>query len=263
MHVWAPPDAKPDKPVVLFIHGIGFHGEPFGSVAAGFTCQGITLAVPDMRGHGRSEGEKGELAAPHVLRADIGAEFEFLHQRHPKAPLFLAGESMGGLIAADYAWRGEKRLAGLVLLVPAFGVHRSRVQPSGEVASFLKTRRITLDNEKNLMESTRDKDFPKVKVADPLATHSVRPMYLAAIAGMQLDWPRAAAELQMPLFIGTAGKDQIVDSQIAARVFERARSPKDQKSWRQWDEAYHTLCWDPLTPQIFQDVTTWVLQRHE
>jgi alpha-beta hydrolase superfamily lysophospholipase len=261
MHVWAPPDSKPEKPVVLFIHGIGFHGEPYGSVASGFTCQGITLAVPDLRGHGRSEGESGELAAPHVLRADIGAELEFLRQRHPKAPLVLAGESMGGLVAADYAWRGEQRLAGLVLLVPAFGVHRSRVRAPGEVGGLLRTGRITLDNEQNLLGSTRDKDFPKAKLADQLTTHAVRPIYLTAIAGMQLDWPRAASELKMPLFIGTAGNDQIVDNQVTERVLEGARTPKDQKTWRQWNDAYHTLCWDPLTPRIFQEVAAWVLQR--
>src|SRR5579871_980926 len=123
VHEWSPPQPVAGKPVVLLIHGIGFHGAPYAAVAAGFTCRGLILTAPDLRGHGQSGGTRGELAEAHVLRADIGAVIDQITRRYPGRPLILAGESMGGLIAADYAWRGEKRLDGLALLVPAFGVH--------------------------------------------------------------------------------------------------------------------------------------------
>jgi alpha-beta hydrolase superfamily lysophospholipase len=49
------------------------HGKPYASIAAGFTLKGLTFIVPDLGGHGRSQGTRGELAEPHVLRADLGA----------------------------------------------------------------------------------------------------------------------------------------------------------------------------------------------
>src|SRR5262245_11839493 len=103
VHEWAPPEPQKGKPVVLFIHGIGMHGKPYGSIAAGFTSKGLTFVVPDLRGHGLSKGTRGELAEPYVLRADLGAVIGLVHKHHPGAPVVLAGESMGGLLAADYA----------------------------------------------------------------------------------------------------------------------------------------------------------------
>src|SRR5436189_56952 len=73
VHEWRATRDVGDKPVVLFIHGIGMHGEPYSSIASGLTQRGLTFIVPDLRGHGRSEGKRGQLAPPHVLRADLGA----------------------------------------------------------------------------------------------------------------------------------------------------------------------------------------------
>src|SRR5262249_17780129 len=89
VHEWAPPKAPADSPVVLFLHGIGMHGEPYGAIAAGFTAQNVCFLAPDLRGHGRSEGKRGELAEGHVLRADLGAVIGRVHERHPGAPLVL------------------------------------------------------------------------------------------------------------------------------------------------------------------------------
>jgi alpha-beta hydrolase superfamily lysophospholipase len=113
VHRWTPPKVSADNPVVVFLHG-----EPYAAIAAGFTSRQVTLVVPDLRGHGRSGGKRGKMAESAVLRADLGEVIGLVNMRHPEAPIFLAGESMGGLIAADYAVRGERRLAGLILLAP-------------------------------------------------------------------------------------------------------------------------------------------------
>lgn len=39
VHEWAPPKPAADKPVILFLHGIGMHGEPYASIAHGFTAR--------------------------------------------------------------------------------------------------------------------------------------------------------------------------------------------------------------------------------
>ena len=60
---------------------------------------------------------------------------------------------------------------------------------------------------------------------------------------------------------GVAGQDEIVNSKVARMVFELAGTPEGAKTWRQWDEARHTLCWDPLTPQIVDEVAVWIRQE--
>jgi alpha-beta hydrolase superfamily lysophospholipase len=255
VHEWAPPVYPAGNPVVLFIHGIGMHGKPYASIAAGFTSRKLVLVMPDLRGHGQSNGKRGELAEPHVLRADLGAVIGLIHQRHPKAPVVLAGESMGGLIAADYAWRGERRLAGLALLAPAFAVHPSQINLSDVGWALLDGVALTTDGK--LKASTRDEGFINARKKDGLALRKVNSSYLIAIAGLQRDWPRAAAGLKQPLFIGCAGKDKVIDSTIVKAFYDRAGAAK--KTWKPWNEAYHTLCWDPLTPRVIDEVATWAL----
>jgi alpha-beta hydrolase superfamily lysophospholipase len=256
VHRWAPARTRADRPVVVFLHGIGMHGEPYASIAAGFTSKDVTLVVPDLRGHGRSGGVRGKLAESAVLRGDLGEIIGLVHKRHPDAAVYLAGESMGGLIAADYALRGERRLAGLILLAPAFKVHDSQIKLSG-LDEFFKGK-VALSTDAKLKPSTRVAGFIDARKKDTLALAEVESGYLTALGVRQLEWPLAAGQLKLPLYLGIAGKDEILNSKVAKMVFDQAATPGDAKKWKQWDEARHTLCWDPLTPQIIEDVVNWL-----
>lgn len=261
VHEWAPAKVNPDKPVILFIHGIGMHGKPYEAIQAGFTSRDLVFVVPDLRGHGNSSETRGELAEPHMLRADLGAVIALINKRYPNAPIVLVGESMGGLIAADYAWRGERRLAGLVLLAPAFEAHPAlKIKAVGELLKAYKDNSIPLATDEKLKPSTRDQGFIKARKADKLALSEIKPSYLVAIVALQSDWPRAAKSIKLPLFVGVGGKDKIVDEEKMKAVFEAAATPKADKAWHQWDDAYHTLCWDPLTPKVMEEVAQWALK---
>ena len=256
VHRWTPPNIAADKPVVLFVHGLGSHGEPFASIAAGFTSRQMTLLVPDLRGHGRSEGKRGKLADWSILRADLGEVIGLVNRRHPEARVFLAGESMGGLIAADYAVHGERRLAGLMLLAPAFKVHEAQIKLSG-VEEFIKGH-VILNTDKKIKPSTREPGFIEARMKDPFVLTEIDSSYLVSIRLRQRDWPSSALLLKLPLFIGVAGHDEIVSPKAAKAVFDLAATPKEAKTWRHWDDARHTVCWDPLTPLIVEDMTAWM-----
>ncbi len=228
VHEWAPVRVAAGRPVVLFLHGIAMHGEPYGAVAAGFTSQNVIFVVPDLRGHGRSGGERGQLAAPHVLRADVGAVIGLIHERYPGAPLVLAGDSMGGLLAADYAWRGERPLAGLALLVPAFGVHPSQVKLT-DLGALFNPDGIAMANADRMKTSTREPGFIKARVEDKLGLAKVSPSYLAALATLQAEWAKAGDEIKVPLFVVVGGKDQVVDSTATRRFYDRVATPKDAR----------------------------------
>lgn len=262
VHEWAPPRRAEGTPVALFLHGIGMHGEPYGSIAAGFTSQGIAFLVPDLRGHGRSDGTRGELAPPQVIRSDVGILIDHIHRRYPDAPVVLLGDSMGGVLAADYAWRGEQRLAGLALLVPAFGLNKAQWEkPVGDLKNLLTNGGIPLATEKKMRPSTQSDGFLKARLADKLALSDVSLSYLTTIGGLQSDWRRAAAEIKAPLFVCVAGEDRIIDSDRARRFFDRAATPAEDKTWRKLDGAYHTVCWDPATPDLIAELSAWILKR--
>ena len=262
VHEWAPREVVAGKPVALFIHGIGMHGEPYAAIAAGFTSRNVPFVVPDLRGHGRSEGTRGELAPPQVLRADIGAVIDTIGKRYPDAPVVLLGDSMGGVIATDYAWRGEKRLAGLVLMVPAFGLSASQWRkPGGDLANLVMSGHIALATEAKMRPSTQSDGFLKARLADKLALSEVKFSYLTTIAEMQNEWRHAADGINVPLFVCVAGKDHVIDNALVRRFFDRAATPKENKTWRKADGAYHTVCWDPATPELVAELVQWMLER--
>jgi alpha-beta hydrolase superfamily lysophospholipase len=261
VHEWAPARRAVGAPVVLFLHGIGMHGEPEGAVAAGFTRHGLVFAAPDLRGHGRSEGARGVLPEAHVLRADLGAILGLMGKRYPGAPITLVGDSMGGLLAVDYAWRGERRLARLVLLGPAFRVHPGTVEnPVSELLGAVGRGRVALGTADKIGPCSRDPGFVRARLADRLALPEVRLSYLLTLAQLQQDWPRAAPEIRLPLFVAVAGKDRVVDNQESERFFKRAATPSADKVLRRFEDACHTLTWDPVAPVLVEELAQWIRQ---
>lgn len=261
IHEWTPARASAGKPVALFLHGIGMHGEPYRAIAAAFTSRSIPFVVPDLRGHGRSEGTRGELARPDVLRADIGAIIAWIHERYPGAPVVLLGDSMGGVIAVDYAWRGEQRLAGLGLIVPALGLNKAQWEkPGGDLKNLLTRGRLVLGSESKLKPSTQSPGFLQARIEDKLALREVELSYLLTIHEMQREWLRAAAAIKVPLFICVTEKDHIIDNAVVRRFFDRTATAKKDKTWRDVEGAYHTVCWDPATPALMDELTGWILK---
>jgi alpha-beta hydrolase superfamily lysophospholipase len=260
VHEWAPPKAA-GKPVVVFLHGIGMHGEPYGAIAPGFTAHGVPFVVPDLRGHGRSGGTRGELAPPHVLRADLGAVLDLVTRRYPGAPVVLVGDSMGGVLAADYAWRGERRLAGLALLVPAFAVNQEQLGRAANGALSLLGGRVRLGTQGKLASSTRSAGFLKARLADRRALASISASYLLTIGSLQTELRRAPPEVRLPLFVCVAGGDKVIDNAAAKQFFDRARTAAADKTWLRVKGACHTVCWDPETPRLVEELVRWVLQR--
>jgi alpha-beta hydrolase superfamily lysophospholipase len=192
-----------------------------------------------------------------VLRADVGEVIGLINKHHPKSPLVLAGESMGGLLATDYAWRGERRLAALGLVAPAFGILPPKLDP----ADLLTPGFISLVSDVRLRPSSRDIGFVRARRDDPLALRKVSMAdYLVwRLGGLQAEVALAADNIKLPVFVAVGGKDQIIDVAATKRVYARFATPNEQKTWLQWDDAYHTLCWDPVAPALFDEFARWAL----
>jgi len=100
-------------PVLLALHGFGADADNWLLVAHGLTRQ-FRVIAPDLPGFGRSMTDE-------PLAFDITSQVERLHaflQALGSRPCILAGNSMGGWIAAAYAARYPDGVAGLWLLAP-------------------------------------------------------------------------------------------------------------------------------------------------
>ena len=105
----------PSGPVqVLAIHGLTGHGQRWQKLAG--SLPEITVAAPDLLGHGRSSW-----AAPWSIDANISALATLLDDE-AQAPVLVVGHSFGGAVAMHLAAARPDQVAGLLLLDPAVGL---------------------------------------------------------------------------------------------------------------------------------------------
>ena len=105
----------PSGPVqMLAIHGLTGHGRRWQHLA-GYVPE-ITVAAPDLLGHGRSSW-----AAPWSVDANVSALGALLDDQ-ADTPVLVVGHSFGGALAMHLAAARPDRVAALLLLDPAVGL---------------------------------------------------------------------------------------------------------------------------------------------
>jgi lipase len=98
-------------PRLLALHGLTGHGKRWEPLATGQLAE-ITVAAPDLIGHGRSSW-----AAPWTIDANVAALADLLD-----GPVTIVAHSFGAAIALHLAAAHPDRVESLVLLDPAVGL---------------------------------------------------------------------------------------------------------------------------------------------
>jgi len=115
---------KQPKAGIIFYHGGGAHS------AAGYQYLGTALSAryniatftPDIRGHGKSGGARGDAPNPQQVLQDISTLVVHIKKRYPHLPLYLGGHSSGaGLILNYSGFTGKADVKGYVFLAPQLG----------------------------------------------------------------------------------------------------------------------------------------------
>src|SRR5258706_12535354 len=83
--------AENPKAVVCLVHGHGEHVNRYNHVGQAFTEAGYALQGFDLRGHGRSAGQRGHTPSYQTLLVDISDFLADAQNRYPGLPLFLYG----------------------------------------------------------------------------------------------------------------------------------------------------------------------------
>lgn len=108
--------AGTDVPLVILVHGSGWHGQQFSELAPQLRERAQVL-VPDLRGHGASPGRRGDVGYIGQLEDDL-ADLIAAYQKPGQAVVLIGHSSGGGLVVrfAGGAYGGQIDRA--VLLAP-------------------------------------------------------------------------------------------------------------------------------------------------
>lgn len=95
--------------------------------------QGYITYLPDCVGHGRSSGAWACVFSLELLAQHLAYVASKVVQLHPSLPLFIQGESMGGMLVCYSPFfmtdATLRKLEGIVAVCPAFMVHDDAGQP--------------------------------------------------------------------------------------------------------------------------------------
>lgn len=214
---WQP--ETPLKAVGCLVHGLGEHSGRYAHVAAALNAAGYVLFGFDLRGHGKSDGPRGDTPSYDTLLDDIGRLLDEAAARYPGLPRFLYGQSLGGNLVLNYALRRKPAIAGVVAASP--WLRLSSAPPAARMTlGRVMNRLLPAFVQSSRLDPTglsRDPEVVRAYKVDPLVHDRLSArLGLAAIeAG---EWALAhAAEFPLPLLL-THG------TPTSSRPQQRARS---------------------------------------
>ena len=126
------------KGAATVLHDAGDTGERYKALAADLAEKGWAVALPDLRGHGRTEGERGHSNGLREVCRDVQEIQDHLAYRMPDEPKVLIGVGLGANYAAAYAMENPGILAGLVLIAPLFEPRFVRPEAPKGLSKFFK-----------------------------------------------------------------------------------------------------------------------------
>lgn len=253
------PDTPP-RAVIAIVHGLGEHSGRYLNMVNRLAPHGYSLYGFDLRGHGRSPGQRGYINSWEEYREDVRAFLRFVNKQEPDRPLFLLGHSLGGLIALEYVLHFPEGLKGMIASSPAlapanlppilFTLSRilSRIWPTFSINTGLDASTIS-----------RDPVVVKAYVDDPLV-HGLGTPRLATEAAAAMEWTQAhAADLRLPLLLLYGSADKLVPPE-GSRVFFEKVTFADRKRI-EYPGGYHESFNDVHREQVLEEVEQWLAQH--
>ncbi len=110
--------------VLIFYHGAGVNSAVgYNHLANKLSLNyPITVITPDLRGHGQSNGTRGDTPSKEQLYDDINSMIEFVKSTYPTQKIFLGAHSASGGLLLNYAnYTKNEKVNGYILVAPYLG----------------------------------------------------------------------------------------------------------------------------------------------
>jgi alpha-beta hydrolase superfamily lysophospholipase len=257
---WAP-EGRPPRAIILLIHGYAEHAGRYLALAEFLTGRGYGIYAPDLRSHGRSQGEKALIDSMDYMLEDLRKLLDIAQGEHPGLKTFVIGHSMGGLLATCFAILNQVRLAGVVLsgagLMPGAGVSPLLKFVSRVLA--VVAPRLPLQ-ELDSAWLSHDPQIARDYDTDPLNYRGKVMARTAAEMLRKADWalPRIP-EIRIPLLCLHGGEDKLVSPEAGRYVYEHAGS--SDKTLHIFDGLYHEVFNEIGKEDIYKLVADWLDAR--
>lgn len=254
---WRPPGTP--RAVVVIVHGFKAHSGLYEWAAEQLNEHGHAVYALDLRGHGRSDGERLYVDTIDDYVDDVNRLVELARAREPGLPVFMLAHSAGGVIACTYALEHQDKLAGLICESFAH-----EVPASDFVLAILKgislvaphTHVLKLEDD----DFSRDQDFVDRMKHDPLIAREGYPTQ--TVAELVRADERLVGEFEnitLPVFILHGTADQVTKPHGSERFNQLGGS--SDKTLRLYEGHLHDLLNDLGKEEVMADIVAWIDER--
>lgn len=206
---------------LLFVHASMIHSEYYLPLALRLARYGVETWLPDLRGHGRSEGIRGHTQDWRDPLDDVAATWEAMLGAGP-VPLTVAGGESYGAYLVYWAIRERRATPDRgIFLSPAFGLHFHPsplfwwlLRQAWPVAARLRpVRALSVDG------VTRDTLVEHMIDRDPLCNRHYTLGFLLHLMASQRQVPRPDPDWRLPTLVMLSADDPITDNHVSRAVF--------------------------------------------
>ncbi|MBK9144489.1 MAG: alpha/beta fold hydrolase [Candidatus Melainabacteria bacterium] len=223
-------DKKPVA-IVLAIHGFGLHKGTYDSFSRDLAAMGVGVYAIDVRGFGSWVKKGVNRIDFDGTMSDIAVTLKYIRKAHPKLPIIVLGESMGGAIAMKAASQYPDLVDGLISSVPAGDRFDQADSELGIVKHVLvHGMNAPLDVGPSVVgAATKKQGLREAWLSDPLARTMVTPAELVEFNKfMNKTFDYAPKIKAMPVLFIQGSKDKLVRPAGTWKLFNRINSPHKQ-----------------------------------
>lgn len=249
------PDSTP-RAVVVICHGVNSHGGQYTWVGQQFAAGGLAAYALDLRGRGRSEGERFYVEDVADYVSDVAGTVALAKSRHPGLPVFLLGHSAGGVTSAVYVLDNQAELAGFIcesfaFQVPAPGFALAAIKGISHLAPRLPV--LKLKNE----DFSRDPKAVEALNNDPLIANEAQPaITVAALVRADERLHDEFPLITLPVLIMHGTADRATVCRGSQFFYDTAGST--DKTLKLYEGHYHDLLNDVGKEEVMGDIKAWI-----
>lgn len=254
---WRPETAA--KAVVVIVPGFNSHSGYYEWAADRLVAAGLAVYALDLRGRGRSDGERFYIEHLSDYTDDVDGLFAIVRDKEPGLPIYLFGHSAGGVVSCVYTLEHQADIAGLICASFAFQVPA----PDFAIAALKGLSHLAphahvlhLKNE----FFSRDSKAVAAMDADPLVAHETQPTRTVAELARADDRLKASfGEFTLPVFILHGTEDKATRPSGSQFFFDHASS--SDKTLKLYDGHYHDMLNDVGKEMVMDDIVGWIVER--
>jgi alpha-beta hydrolase superfamily lysophospholipase len=254
---WRPPGTA--RGVVAIVPGFNSHSGYYEWVAAQLTADGLAVYAIDLRGRGKSDGERFYVQSFEDYVTDVASFVSIIKEKEKSLPVFMLGHSAGGVVACNYTLDHQQELAGLICesfayQVPAPDFALAVLKGLSHIAPHAHV--LKLHNE----DFSRDTAAVDLMNDDPLIAHEVQPTQtVAAMVRADERLKKEFPKITLPVLILHGTKDKATKPGGSQYFYDTAGS-KD-KTLKLYEGSFHDPLNDLDKKTVMADILSWLNER--